>query len=603
MPEGPREPANASLSRLVPAEQSRIWNSGCSKRGTGAGASLRAMRWILVIDELRLRVPLTSGYLRLGSSPDADIVLDHPTVSRRHAALRVGDDGVTVEDRGSSNGTRVDGRRVTEQSPLPAATTLHLGSLVCRLETATDEDLEPALEFETEPDPHDESVARATLNVGSTRAYVEQSLPAIVERLESVLPGHELEPAQALPAVQTAGSVLFESLPCRGLQILEKRDRGVLFQAGEITDEPDASVEAGELRLEARLVPGAHARGVSALLLLGLRLAALAWSPTTESSEEPEAETEGPSLPEPATVDVVLQRIYSDARRVARGDVGVLIEGESGTGKELLARFVHAASKRSEQPMLTLNCAALPRDLLEAELFGIERGVATGVEARAGKFEAAHGGTLFLDEIGDMALETQAKILRVLQEGEVYRLGASASRPARVRVLAATHRDLEAMIAQEDFRLDLYHRIADARFRLPPLRERLVDLPNLAAHFLLHAAEEQGVKARGISRAALDALLGHSWPGNVRQLEREMTRAALFLEDGELLQTRHLQVDLTGRAPGGSRHLKARLESTERGLIGEALARHDGNVRAAAEELGVGRTTLYRRMRDLGIEP
>src|SRR5262249_24359955 len=153
------------------------------------------------------------------------------------------------------------------------------------------------------------------------------------------------------------------------------------------------------------------------------------------------------SLPDPATVVPAVQQLYREAAKVAQGDVGVLVCGESGTGKELLARFLHAASPRASGPFVALNCAALPRDLPAAELFGIDRGVATGVEARGGKFELAHAGTLFLDEIGDMALDTQARILRVLQEREVYRLGGSAPRPAEVRVVAATHRDVKRLLA------------------------------------------------------------------------------------------------------------------------------------------------------------
>ncbi|MEM8994516.1 MAG: sigma 54-interacting transcriptional regulator, partial [Acidobacteriota bacterium] len=285
---------------------------------------------------------------------------------------------------------------------------------------------------------------------------------------------------------------------------------------------------------------------------------------------------------------------------------GVLILGESGTGKEVLARFVHGASRRRGGPWVALNCAALPEDLLEAELFGIERGVATGVEARAGKFELADGGTLFLDEIGDMAPAIQAKLLRVLQEGEVYRLGGRNPRPARVRVISATNQDLRRAIADGGFRLDLFHRIADCTLRLPPLRDRRADLGNLAAFFLVRKASEAGVATRGLSKAALECLLRYPWPGNIRQLEREMGRAALFLEDGELLQTRHLQAEVrgpvpgAGAGPGGS--LKEQLESFERGVIVEALARHDGQARAAAEALGVSRTTFYRRLQELEIQ-
>jgi transcriptional regulator with PAS, ATPase and Fis domain len=254
---------------------------------------------------------------------------------------------------------------------------------------------------------------------------------------------------------------------------------------------------------------------------------------------------------------------------------------------------------------VALNCAALPEDLLESELFGIEKAVATGVDARPGKFELADGGTLFLDEIADMAPATQARILRVLQEREVYRLGGRQPRPARVRVLAATNRDLRRMVEEGSFRLDLYHRIADWTVELPALRQRCRDIPNLAAYFLDRAARRRGVRARGISRAALDELLAYSWPGNVRQLERAMERAAIFLEDGELLQTRHLPMELRdsvarGRTDAGD--LRSRLEIHERRILEQAIAAEDGNLSAAARALGIGRSTLYRRLKELGID-
>jgi transcriptional regulator with PAS, ATPase and Fis domain len=298
-----------------------------------------------------------------------------------------------------------------------------------------------------------------------------------------------------------------------------------------------------------------------------------------------------------------MQQIYTDAARVARGDVSVLILGESGTGKEVLASYLHRASSRFDRPFLSLNCASLPQDLLESELFGIERGVATGVEERPGRFELASEGTLFLDEVGDMALGTQAKILRVLQSGETYRLGAREPRRVDVRILAATNRDLDAMLNDGGFRTDLYHRIATWVVELPPLRHRRPDIANLAAYFLSRAAARRGLQVRGISRAALGLLHAFSWPGNIRQLRNEMERAVLFLEDGELLDTSRLgaavREEADNRSPGS---LAEVLEGVERDEISMALAAHRGNVEAAARRLGFSRATLYRRMKALGVD-
>ncbi len=253
---------------------------------------------------------------------------------------------------------------------------------------------------------------------------------------------------------------------------------------------------------------------------------------------------------------------------------------------------------------MALNCAALPQDLLEAELFGIERGVATGVEARPGRFEQADGGTLFLDEIGDMALATQAKILRVLQEGEVFRLGSGKAHSARIRVLSATNQDPRQLLAEGKLREDLYHRITDWKVELPPLRRRQADIPNLAAHFLAREGRRRGVHLRGLSRGAVDRLVAHDWPGNIRQLEREMARVALFLHDRQLLESGHLQRSIgEGQtAVRSARPLKVTLEEIERREIERALSECADDTRAAAHLLGISRSTLYRRIRELGLK-
>jgi transcriptional regulator with PAS, ATPase and Fis domain len=305
--------------------------------------------------------------------------------------------------------------------------------------------------------------------------------------------------------------------------------------------------------------------------------------------------------PEPVTLVASVLKVYADAARVARGDVGALVSGESGTGKEVLARYLHAASPRAGRAFVALNCAALPRDLLEAELFGIERGVATGVEARAGTFELAHEGTLFLDEIGDMSLETQAKLLRVLQEKSVHRLGGVAARPADVRVVAATNRDMQGLLSERLFREDLYFRIATWTVELPPLRERREDIPSLAVYFLTREAARIGVRVAGISRAALDRLVSHEWPGNIRQLENEMARAVLFLADGELLDSARLSPGIDRSTPELTGRLDERLAQVEREEIRKAVEACDGDVGRAAERLGMGRSTLYRRMHALGL--
>ncbi len=558
----------------------------------------------------------------VGSDPAVDLRLDHPTVSRRHVSLEPSAEGVWLKDLESSNGSRLDGMPLTQRTLVRAGQSIHLGSVACRLEELDPREVQAAVDFGLTTGPAESptsGAAQRTLSVGSVREFLSSALPRVVaalERLRAAAPEGEsaaVGSAPALALVQEAGQALYGSLPCRGVEVVGasgQTEPAILFRAGEGVDEGAAEtscLRAGRLETRIQFLPGVHHGSFLVLAELVTRLAALEWPPPAGTERPAPTAAVAVPLPQPATVDLRVARLYEEARRVARGEVGVLISGESGTGKEVLARFVHACSPRATGGWVALNCAALPEDLLEAELFGIERGVATGVEARPGKFEQADRGTLFLDEIGDMALATQAKILRVLQEGEVYRIGGRAARPARVRVISASNQALPAMVEAGDFRLDLYHRIADCRFTLPPLRERLADLPNLAATFLCQAAEELGIVVRGISQAALEALLAFPWPGNIRQLEREMARAALFLEDGELLQSRHLHREIAGPSSTGdfdppTHALRSHLERFERGVIVEALLRNGRNVRATAEELEVGRTTLYRRMQELRIE-
>jgi DNA-binding NtrC family response regulator len=295
-------------------------------------------------------------------------------------------------------------------------------------------------------------------------------------------------------------------------------------------------------------------------------------------------------------------RIYRRAGKVARGDVPVMILGESGSGKEVLARWLHASSPRAAGPFLAVNCAALPKELLESELFGIEKGVATGVEARPGLLERGSGGTVFLDEVGDMAPETQAKVLRVLENPVLYRVGGRSPVRVDVRFLAATNRDLETLVEEGGFRRDLYHRLAAFEVKLPPLRARREEIPSLAALFLHREVAKSGAASPGITRAALGALVRYSWPGNVRELQNEIAKAALLLEPGEPLDLHHLSPRIR-QEPAAARSLT--LEETvnraEREAFEVALAATEGDAVRAMELLGVSRTTYYRKLKELGL--
>ena len=314
------------------------------------------------------------------------------------------------------------------------------------------------------------------------------------------------------------------------------------------------------------------------------------------------AQPEEAEAPAPAGLGREMVRIYRGAGKVARGTVPVMILGESGAGKEVLARWLHARSPRAAGPFLAVNCAALPKELLESELFGIEKGVATGVEARPGLLERGSGGTVFLDEVGDMALETQAKVLRVLENPTLYRVGGRVPVQVDVRFLAATNRDLDALVEEGGFRRDLYHRLAAFEIRLPPLRERREEIPSLAAGFFHRELAKQGAASPGITRAALGALVVYPWPGNVRELQNEIAKAALLLEPGEALDLHHLSPRVR-QTPAGPRPLT--LDETvgraEREAFAVALAAAGGDAPRAMELLGISRTTYYRKLKELGL--
>jgi transcriptional regulator with GAF, ATPase, and Fis domain len=300
-----------------------------------------------------------------------------------------------------------------------------------------------------------------------------------------------------------------------------------------------------------------------------------------------------------------MQRILHLVRRVADSRVNVLVRGESGTGKGMLARRIHELSPRKGGPFVEVNCAAVPETLLESEFFGVAKGTATGVEARIGRFEQADGGTLFLDEIGDMGLPLQAKILRAVQDRVIERVGGREPIHVDVRIVAATNKNLEEAVARGLFREDLFFRLSVVPIALPPLRERMSDVPALADFFLRRHAEENNRSAGGFTRAAIDLLMAHSWPGNVRELENVVAQAVI-LSEGDRIESHDLPPALRdgGRGgPGGrARTLDEAAAVAEKDLIQAALEDHGWSRQTAARALGVSRVTLYKKMKRYGIE-
>jgi len=348
------------------------------------------------------------------------------------------------------------------------------------------------------------------------------------------------------------------------------------------------------------------------------------------------------ALADIVTRSPAMDRVLTLAQKAAKSPIPVLIEGETGTGKELIARVIQGMGDRASKPFVTVNCGAIPAHLVESTLFGHKKGAFTGAIAdHAGKFTEAHGGTLFLDEIGELPLDTQVKLLRALQEGEIEPVGGSRVERVNVRVISATNRRLLNLAQTGEFREDLYYRLNVFPVYLPPLRERREDIEPLAAHFVTRFAAEAGKRIAGLSASALELLRGYDWPGNIRQLENVLYRA-IVLSDGGYLEVadfpqivaqargREESLKLTSSLPLPSapvhidavrplrekvetreavpdRFLDAKgdvrpLETLERELIEFALKLHGGRMSKVARALGIGRSTLYRKLRDYGLD-
>ncbi len=443
-------------------------------------------------------LPLSPGRHRVGSSGENELLLPVRGVSRRHAVVCVGPEGVAVQDEGSRNGTFVGGEPVRSHV-LQLGDEVRFGPVALQLEAVDAQDAELALEF-------------------ACASSVDARFPT-----------------QETAAVG-----------------------------------PEARIEARPER-DGLILPEGYVTGRS-----------------------------------PAAA-----RLQLEMKPLARSELPVLILGETGVGKECIARILHLSSRRAG-PFVAINCAAIPAELLEAEMFGIGKGVATGVVERTGKFQLAQRGTLFLDEIGDMPPPLQAKLLRALQEKEVQPVGGAPC-AVDVRVLSATNSDLERRMEDGSFRRDLYYRLAGCALRVPPLRERREDIPVLVESFVRAFGREAGKAIRGVTVRALRALVDYSWPGNVRELEHELRRLAHLCPDGQPIESEMLspplrallvrspEAEASGPPPAQGLALESHVEEVERRLISEALAKSGGNRSEAARLLGISRNGLALKMERLGI--
>ncbi len=576
------------------------------------------------------RVPLGAGEHAVGSASGSAVLLTDSGVSRRHARIEVlPDGGAVIEDAGSKNGTFLDGRRI-RRAAVAGPALVSFGPVRCRLEPAHDDPLlmhtrPPGPPAAGAPDPESRPLDLGPPPATTTGlAVVDRLAGALREALPPLLRGET-------GAAETADLLCrrwLGALPVGRVEILRTGSGGkaggtetlvAAAATGHRAGRDVATLEVtgdGGWRLRLRTPQPEALEPLRPLLeaavdLLAAGAAGAGRQGAARRTAGSDAGAGSPAAPEPPAPPPGLgrgmRRLYRTAARVARGGVPVLILGESGVGKEVLARWIHDASPRRGRPHLAVNCAAMPRDLLEAELFGIERGVATGVDARAGILERASGGTVLLDEIGDMPAEVQAKVLRVLEGTQLYRVGGKVPVEVDVRFVAATNRDLAAAVEAGSFRRDLYHRLAAFEVEVPPLRRRREEIPALAALFFRRRAAAAGLDSPGITRGALGALVAHPWPGNVRELENEVAAAVLLLGPGEPLAEEHLSARVrgtAGAAAGGDPFdLAEAVRRAEREAFAVALAAAEGEPARAMELLGIARTTWYRKLRELDLAP
>jgi two-component system response regulator HydG len=579
---------------------------------------------------------LQPGENSVGSAAGNSIVLPVRGVSRRHALLILAPEGLTLEDMGSRNGTLVKGVRV-QRTRLLAGDEIRLGPVHLRLEEVEPDDATIAIAArggdrsvaglpaeETTATPVDEP-SRVGLDllqalVDRACATPEPDLAGLVGLLRRALGASsaclfELQRREPV-ALATSGALPDLARHDAFVQLLREAGGSVgSVRAASLEGEPPlicaftggpgpdrfGAVVAGEVR--------AHPRDVETALRILVTLCRRLRSEAVAPTSTPREEVPGLAFPEgyvPGT-SPSMRALYAQLRPLVRGELPVLVLGETGVGKEFLARTIHDSSPRGKGPFVAVNCAAIPAELLEAEMFGIGKGVATGVAERRGKFQMAEKGTLLLDEIGEMPLPLQAKLLRALQEKEVQPVGG-APVPVDLRVVAATNSDLYRRMEDGLFRRDLFFRIAGVALQVPPLRERREDVPVLVESFMRRSAHETGKAVRGVTVKALRALMEYAWPGNVRELEHEVRRLMYLCPEGQAIDSTmispHIVAAPQPAGPEPALHtleLAENVQALEGRLIREALAKAGGNRTQAAKLLGISRNGLAIKMERLGL--
>jgi len=584
-------------------------------------------------------LPIDSGLVRIGRDPACDVALDDRTVSREHAVLHRRGGMWYVHDVGSRNRVTVNGVPVAS-SLLNGGDEIRLGAVtLVFLEEGEERPAPPREQAEAGTEvTHIISLAPAAIGVAAEDqrlnhlltlgelATTVKTVPALCDGVAASLQGM-LGADRVIPILCDDSDRWRPYLSSRRTFGADTRGLGIQHSlieqacregpvAARTSGKDGGSIACVPLRVGVRnlgvlycernggrdefgdedlryLLPVGFGMG---LMIEALRarqnLASRTRSLTRQLAEHYEMVGESESM----------KTVYQFIHRVAPTDAGVFICGESGTGKEMVARAIHRHSRRSTGPLEIVNCAAVPAGLVESELFGHVKGAFTGAVAdRSGRFELADGGTLFLDEVGQLPLECQAKLLRVLEESRVRRIGDTEDRAVDVRLIAATNRDPQEAVADRELRADLFYRLDRLRVVLPPLRERQGDSALLAEHFRRHFAEQCKRPAEGFGPEALDVFAGYPWPGNVREL-RNVVERMVILAEGALLGPELIPERIRATARDRVRGPQP-LSEVEKDHIAHVLAETGGNKKRAAELLGIDRSTLYARLKKHGIEP
>jgi DNA-binding NtrC family response regulator len=581
------------------------WEGGATRQTTASDQPPKEPRLSLVVyhDGGTLVVPLIlHGAITVGRTDAADVIVPEDSLSRRHARFAWSEEGVWIEDLGSTNGTFVGGRKITRALIAPGDD-ISLGSVIASLHLVDPSSaMQPVVTEEAFEQWLREAIDRSKARerplallmvreLGHRQGHLGRWLPRLRAHLRGnehigvygpgwVVLGSEstdYDAAERLAAAIVASPA--DDGPALGCAVAVGPDAGPSF------DELIGVVrELSDLADESQPVQSARTRGIG----------------------------ETVTADGPVVASATMRTLYDTARRVAASNVPVLIYGETGAGKELVARAIHAQSSRAGKPLLTINCGSVPGTLAESVLFGHERGAFTSADRRRiGAFEQASGGTVFLDELSELPLSAQAALLRAIENQRIMRVGSTSELRVDVRILAATNRDLEQLAESGEFRQDLLFRMNAVTLTVPPLRDRVEEIEPLAQHFLELARRGSGARALSLGEAALEKLRRHSWPGNVRELRNSIERAVILaagptIEPGDL-HVHTPRVEQSSRAtlrvePIPSAKLKDQVRAYEAELIIDALKTHGWNQTEAARALNIPVRTLAHKIQLYGLK-